>query len=129
MNKKEQAAFQAAIDRADTLAALRWTNPVERDVAPPQGSGCTEGWDFNTHTQRVLTGWSDSVHHGPGPAPKQWERHYSASQNPRRMFSSKARALAAMRHELEQKAAADLLNIDRQILAAMQESTPDDKKD
>ena len=39
MTKKEQAAMQAAIHRADTLAALRWTSPVQRDVdVPPAAS-------------------------------------------------------------------------------------------
>jgi hypothetical protein len=37
------------------------------------------------------------------------------------MYSTEALALAAMRHEIEQKAAADLLKIDRRI-AALQES-------
>jgi hypothetical protein len=35
------------------------------------------------------------------------------------MFSTKALALAAMRHEIELKVAADLLKIDRQIAAAL----------
>ena len=118
MTKKEQAAMQAAIDRADTLAALRWTGPVERDVSVPL-KGYSEGWDYNAHSQRVWVGWSGQVAHGQGPAPKDGQRHYNGSQNSRRMFSTKARALAAMRHEMEQKAAGDLMNVDRQIAAAM----------
>lgn len=120
MTKKEQAAMQAAIDRAETLAALRWTGPVERDVGVPL-QGYSEGWDYNAHSMRVWTGWSCQVVHGQGPAPKEGERHYNGSQGARRMFSTKAKALAAMRHEMEQKAAADLLKVDRQIAAAMQE--------
>lgn len=123
MTKKEQAEFQAAIDRADTLAALRWTAPVERDVFPPK-DGYTEGWDFNSYTKTAHAGWSSSIHHGTGPAPQDSKRHYTASQNPRRMFSTKAKALAALRHEVEKNTAADLLAIDRQIIAATQ-----DKKD
>ena len=114
-----QAAMQAAIDRADTLAALRWTGPVERDVGVPL-QGYSEGWDYNAHSQRVWLGWSDQITHGTGPAPKDQEARLSASQRSRRMFSTQAKALAAMRHEMEQKAASDLLAVDREIAAAMQ---------
>jgi hypothetical protein len=118
MTKKEQAAMQAAIDRAETLAALRWTGPVARDVGVPL-QGYSEGWDYNAYSQRVWLGWSSSVSHGDGPAPKGGARQYNGSQNARRMFSTKEKALAAMRHEMEQKFAADLLKVDRQIAAAM----------
>ncbi|MCE2835755.1 MAG: hypothetical protein LW834_01960 [Cyanobium sp. 49614_E6] len=60
MNKKEQAQMQAAIDRAETLAALRWTNPVPRDVGIPE-TGYSQGWDYNTWAQQVFIGWSCRV--------------------------------------------------------------------
>jgi len=113
MTKKEQDAMQAAIDRADTLAALRWTNPVARDVGVPL-QGYSEGWDYNAPSHRVWLGWSDRVGHGSGPAPGKFR---SGSQGSRRMFSTRALALAAMRHEIEKKAAEELLSIDRQIAA------------
>ena len=115
MTKKEQAE----IDRAETLAALRWTGPVEHDVGVPL-QGYSEGWDGNAHSMRVWIGWSGQVVHGAGEAPKNGERHYNGAQGSRRLFSTQAKALAAMRHEMEQKAAADLLKVDRQIAAAMQ---------
>lgn len=117
MTKKEQAAMQAAIDRAETLAALRWTNPVQRDVGVPK-DGYSEGWDYNAWTKTVFIGWSSSFLHGPGRAPKAG-KHRNASQQPRRYYSTEALALAAMRHEIELKAAADLLKIDRMIAAAL----------
>lgn len=120
MTKKEQAAMQAAIDRAETLAALRWTWPVERDVDVPL-QGYSEGWDYNAHSMRVWQGWSDRVAHGEGKAPEAG-KYRSGRQGGRRMFSTKSRALAAMRHEVEQKSAADLMQVDRQIAAAMQAS-------
>ena len=120
ITKKEQAEMKAAIDRADTLAALRWTNPVRRDVDVPQ-DGYSQGWDYNAWTQNVFIGWSSTVTHGTGPAPEVG-KHKSGSQQPRRYYSTQVRALAAMRHEIEQKAAVDLLKIDRQI-AALQESS------
>ena len=129
MTKKEsaemqaaKAEMQAAIDRADTLAALRWTAPVQRDVDVPM-NGYSEGWDYNTNTYSgiVFRGWSSSVSHGKGPAPTPGAiRTVSASQDARRLYSTEALALAAMRHEIEQKAAAKLLKIDRQIAAAQQ---------
>ena len=118
MTKKEQAAMQAAIDRAETLAALRWTGPVERDVGVPL-QGYSEGWDYNAPSGRVWFGWSDRVAHGDGKAPEAG-KYRSGSQGSRRMFSTKAKALAAMRHEMEQRAAAALLKVDREIAAAMQ---------
>jgi hypothetical protein len=118
MTKKEQAEMKAAIDRADTLAALRWTAPVRRDVDVPK-DGYSEGWDYNAWTREAFMGWSSTVSHGTGSAPI--AVHKSGSQQPRRYYSTQVRALAAMRHEIEQKAAADLLKIDRQI-AALQES-------
>ena len=120
MTKKEQAAMQAAIDRAETLAALRWTWPVERDVDVPL-HGYSEGWDYNAHSMRVWQGWSDRVAHGEGKAPEAG-KYRSGRQGSRRMFSTKSRALAAMRHEVEQKSAADLMRVDRRIAAAMQAS-------
>jgi hypothetical protein len=126
MTKKDQAemkaaqeALKVAINRADTLAALRWTAPVRRDVDVPK-DGYSEGWDYNAWTRDVFIGWSTNISHGTGPAPEVG-KHRSGAQQPRRYYSTQALALAAMRHEIEQKAAADLLKIDRQI-AALQES-------
>jgi hypothetical protein len=124
MTKKEQAEMKAAIDRADTLAALRWTNPVRRNVDVPQ-DGYSQGWDYNAYTREVFMGWSGIVSHGKGPAPEVG-KHRSGSQQPRRYYSTQALALAAMRHEIEQKAAADLLKIDRQIAALQKSSTEPD---
>lgn len=116
MTKKEQAAMKEAIDKAETLAALRWTSDVERDVIPPEGgSQYSEGWDYNAHSKRVWKAWSGTVTHGEGDAPKEGQKHYSASQNARRLYSTKMLALMAMRHEVEKAAASDLLAIDREI--------------
>ena len=58
MTKKEKAAIQAAIDRAETLASLRWTWPVVRDVGVPL-QGYSEGWDYNAHSQRLVAVFDD----------------------------------------------------------------------
>ena len=126
MTKKEQAAMEAAINRAETLAALRWTAPVQRDVDVPR-NGYSEGWDYNSYSRIVFRGWSSSISHGKGPAPTPGAmmRTISASQDARRLYSTEALALAAMRHEIEQRVAADLLKIDRQIAATQQISEAD----
>ena len=118
MTKKEQAEMQAALDRAETLAALRWTAPVRPDLDVPE-KGYSEGWGYNSYSQRVFTSWSGCVSHGTGPAPTEGN-YRSASQGARRLYSTEALALAAMRHDIELKAAADLLKIDRQIAATQQ---------
>jgi len=109
--------MQAAIDRAETSTALRWTNPVHRDVGVPK-DGYSEGWDYNAWSKTVYIAWSDAVSHGTGPAPKAGA-YRSGSQGPRRYYSTEALALAAMRHEIELKTATELLKIDRQIAAAL----------
>jgi hypothetical protein len=128
MTKKEKAEMQtaksemqAAINRAEALAALRWTAPVRPDLDVPE-KGYSEGWDYNSYSQSwhcVFTSWSGPVSHGTGPAPTEGN-YSSATKGARRLFSTEALALAAMRHDIELKAAADLLKIDRQIAATQQ---------
>ena len=116
MSKKERAEFDAALLKAETFGALRWTSPVERDVRPPTGSmNYSEGWDFNEYSKKVWFGWSSAVAHGNGAAPNERADHRSGSQPSRALFSTKTKALAAMRHELELMAAADLLKVDKMI--------------
>ena len=119
MTKKEQAEMAAAIDRAEVLSALRWSEkPPERDVMPPL-SGYSEGWEYNSHVKRVWPAWSGQVVHGEGPAPKEGQCSLGVSQNARRLYSNKIAALKAMRHDVEKRAAAELLKIDRQIAAEL----------
>lgn len=116
MTKKEKAEMQAAIDRAELLAALRWTAPVERDVDIPE-EGYAAGWDYNKSSRLIWRTWTGSLVHGRGEAPKPNQRYYSATQGGRRLFSTPEKALAALRHELECLAAANLLAVDRRIKA------------
>ncbi len=117
MTKKERAAFDAALAEARLLGALRWTTAVERDVLPVTG-GYVSGWDWNAHSGRVWLGWSSSISHGSGPIPVGTARHMSGSQGSRRMQSTKERALAALRHEMELQFATALAAVDRQIREA-----------
>lgn len=115
MTKKERAEFDAAIERAELLAALRWTNPVEPDVpVPGWGEPASIGFMQNAYSIRVDKGWSTSVSHGMGD----YDERGSGSQRGQRLYSTAARAWSAMRHEVEMRAARDLLKIDRLIAAS-----------
>ncbi len=115
MTKKEKADFDAAIKRANTLAALRWTEPVEKDVPIPEHfTDSTSGWDFNTYSGTVRQMWSECVSHGDG-----LKRTGSASQNGLWLFSTKLLALRALRHAVEREAADKLRKIDDAITAEM----------
>ena len=114
MTKKEKAAFDALLLRAETLAALRWTGPVAFDVpAPGYDDGYRTGFDISGNPA-----WSNSITHGSGPCPSAGDYYRSASQKPAAMFSTRLLALKALRHETEKRCAADLLKIDRQISEA-----------
>ena len=110
MNKKERAEFDAAILRANTLAALRWTAPVTKDLPVPDGGGTTTGYDYNTHACTVTGFWSESTAHGDGV-----KRSGSASQNGKALFSTRLLALRALRHDFESVAAEKLRKIDGDI--------------
>lgn len=92
-------------------AALRFTQDVERDLPPPQNfSGLSKGWNYNASLSyfRVEKACSSSVGHGDG-----WER--TCSQCPLSLFTTKLKALMAMRRELEQECAKILAKVDLQI--------------
>jgi hypothetical protein len=111
MTKKEQAEFDAALDRANTLAALRWTWPVEKDVPVPSGwAESTTGWDFNAYSVKVEQMWSEASSHGPGAM-----RAGIASQRGCELFSTRLLALRALRHAVENDSAGKLRKIDEQI--------------
>jgi hypothetical protein len=113
MTKKERAEFNALILKAETLAALRWTERVEPDIEKPKGfSDKTSGWQFNSNSKLVSKMWSEGGSHGSG---EKRRSGYCASQCGIRLFSTKLLALKAMRYEVELAAARDLLRIDNMI--------------
>ena len=119
MNKKERAAFDAALNEARVLGALRWTFPVEKDVMRPDGSigAHTEGWDINstsTYSAVAFKAWSESCSHGTGDFPI-GNKYRSASQGGVSLYSTKLLALRAVRHEVEKIAAKRLAEIDAMI--------------
>ena len=108
MTKKEQAERQALLNEIARLKAWRLTQPVERDLAPPEykdGEKLTRGWDFNSHSMTVYKACSSSIYHGHG-----WEK--TTSQRPIALFSTRERAYAALRYAVEQECLDRLARID-----------------
>lgn len=110
MNKKERAAFHALTQELRIAKALRFTEPVNRDIAPPTDSGIRNGWDFNDYSEGfVKKACTSASYHSFGC----WDK--TDSQRPRMIYSSRLLALRAMRHSMEKKYAAILANVDAEI--------------
>ena len=116
MTKKERAEMDAAIGAAKTLAALRWTDPVEKDVHPPASfDKYLNGWIYNEYGGLVMQAWTSSVCHGKGCHSEGGKRPTSASQNSIRMYSTRLLAMKALRHAIELECAKKLMQIDLAI--------------
>jgi hypothetical protein len=114
MTKKEKAAFDEAILKAQTLGALRWTSPVAKDLPRPDSWGtATSGWCFNSYSCDVTQAWSEVSAHGYGPT----RSKLSGVQNGVDLFSTKLLALRALRHAVECESAGKLRKIDAMIEA------------
>jgi hypothetical protein len=123
MNKKEQAEFEAAKKAVIVARALNWSEPVARDVFPSSSSaGDVRGFTFNTYSNEVLYALSGAVGHATSDDkfPVKTSRQNSIS-----MFSTKLRALKALRHSAEKECAERLAKIDMQIQAEQQQPTAD----
>lgn len=114
LNKKEREQLVALQREAAEARALRWSDyPEEKDVPIPTGSGKTLGWSITTHVggyqpPHAFESWSSAIHHGtPGLS--------GGSQDPIRQYSTKLKALWALRRHLERKFARMLADIDAQI--------------
>jgi hypothetical protein len=108
----EQAAEQDKRDRE--YVALRWTNSsdVLPDVLPPVGwNELTTGWVFNVYSRRIDVACSSIINHAVGRTDK------TTAQQPIRMYSTRERALRALRVALEYEFAAELARIDALLLA------------
>jgi len=112
MNKKEQAEFEALKKQVAINRALRWTDPVDRDLPPPAMGGVSQGYDFNSYNKTVFQVWSKSTSHGNGVYSNLTR---SASQNGLHLFSTEERALRALRAAVELEAAKALADIDAAI--------------
>lgn len=125
MNKKEQAELAEAKKTALLNRALRWTDPVERDVPPPSGGamGYVNGYDFNEYRLEAFKAWSGTVSHGKGHVESE-VGYRSGSQNSMSLYSTPILALRAMRNRIEMEAAQQLAKIDAMIAAEIARALP-----
>ena len=109
----EQSAERDRLDRE--CVALRWTNSgddVAPDVLPPSGwQELSTGWTFNAHARRIDIACSSSIYHAIGRTDK------TTSQQPIRLYSTRRRALRALRVALEHEFATELARIDALLQA------------
>jgi hypothetical protein len=107
MNKKEQAQFE----ELKTKLALRFTEAVTKDVPiPPHISNeLAKGYLFNSYSLRVEPSCSNSIHHNFGGNGR------TTTQGGRELYSTRERALRAMRNELEERFANELRRVDIMI--------------
>ena len=119
MNKKEKAALEAAL----TDAALRSTYDVEADVGIPD---CSVRANMSigyapiaacSDMSRVEEACSSSVSHGIG------SQKETRSQQPMRLWSTRLRALQALRWRVERDCAKRLRRVDRAIEKAKEDGT------
>jgi hypothetical protein len=118
MTKAEKAEVERLKTALGLALALRFTDaPEEPDIpAPIPGAAATTGWTFNKYSRVVGQAWSESNSHGDGPMriPAR-----VASQQGIPLYSTKLRALRALRRNLERLCAEQLRAIDIQIEAAL----------
>jgi len=91
MTKKEKEYVEHLENEVRLKAALRWTDPVEKDFK--SGDKDTSGWTFNSYNGEVKQSRSSTVS----------------------MYSTRLLALKAMRREMENKYSTALAKVDREI--------------
>ncbi len=125
MTKKEQAALAEALSLVKITRALHWTPPVERDVPPPKSGGkASEGWDviigslsvysysYGTLRDTLKRAWSCSDSHGDYNAKGVIG---SSRKGSKELFSTKRKAMLALRYQIALQAAKQLAEIDEMI--------------
>lgn len=108
-SKKAARVIEAAQGALHIVRALRWTDgETEPDLDKPPYGATREirGWGFNAYTQEVERMWSTVGLHGTGKG---------GSQGGRSLYSTKLRALRALRRAVEIDCARKLAAIDEQI--------------
>jgi len=116
VTKAEQAEAVKAAAACEALIAqaLRWTAPHAPDVPPPANgeAGLTTGYAYNSFAAPVVVACSSSNGHGVGS----WTS--TTTQGARALYSTRERALRALRAELERECAKRLAAVDSAIEAA-----------
>lgn len=112
MTKKEQQRL-ADLERDLRLAkAFRFTEAAGPDVPIPDGDELAKGWLFGAYISGEAVAeraCSSAVSHSFGNDDR------TTTHRPRRLFSTKLKALLAARVELEKQCAEKLANLDEKI--------------
>ena len=116
MNKKEQKAFDDLKEQLRIAKALRFTEDVPEDVPiPSEWKELAKGWMFNEH--RWTHGRAGSVQRAcSSPTGHCFgDDTYTNTQGGKSLFSTKKRALTAMRRAIELEYAKSLADLDKLI--------------
>ena len=113
-SKKTARVIESLRSATRMARALRWSGDYsarERDVKTPRAWGeVAFGYDFNSYTNKVSKAWTKSNTHGSG-----WDASTGGSQRSRSLYSTRLRALRALRLEVEVICARRLAAIDAAI--------------
>ncbi len=111
MSKKERAEVDALIDTLRIQSALRWSSPVEPDIAPPTNGGLVNGYlpigmlsDYPAVSDACTSSISHGLTHGK-----------TSTQRPKHLYSTRMLALLALRHMVEKECANRLARVDLAI--------------
>ena len=119
MSQKEKSMLEDALSKIEITSALHWTKGADPDIAiPAKKDEITEGWLFHTSSKKAVESWSSSSNHGDMPFLSKYDTQYKKGSA---LFSTKSKALMALRHAVEEQAAKDLLEIDKKISEAITE--------
>ncbi len=110
LSKKRQEEIARAEHEARVRAALRWTEEASGpDVEVPTYGGLATGYLFNAYLSRVNEACTSSGLHSA------YRNGRTTTQGARRLFSTRLRALLALRNAVERECAERLAGIDRMI--------------
>ncbi len=92
---------------------FKLTEPVEPDIPPPtEQLARTEGWTYNPNSMEVRQAWSESEFHGYDKPQGFSNPSYCG---PISLYSTRVRALRALRYEIELQTIEKLQTIDDAI--------------
>lgn len=113
LTKKQQAEQARQEQESRIRAVLHWTDAAEGpDVPPPPSQSSTDlaiGYMFNTYYLSVEEACTSPYAHAVGRTDK------ATSQRPMALYSTRLRALLALRNAVERECANQLAKIDRMI--------------
>lgn len=121
MTKAERQRMEALEHELALERAFRLGSPVETDVAPPAGNEPDSfGYTINHFAKAIFPARTGAVSHAVGHAGGFEFPHRNAYRAPHgiALFSTRAKALRALRFKVARDAAEHLLRIDEQLALA-----------